>query len=253
MPRLQDKVAWITGAGSGIGQAAAVALAAEGAHVVLTGRRADALSETAQLIGAAVTIEPGDVTDSTRVGEIARGIGTRHGRLDIVVNNAGKNIVERKWCDLKPDGIDQLLATNLNSAFYSVIAALPYMRARKDGLFIHIGSRAGRVWDGPSGAGYITSKAALVALNHSINREECLNGIRSCIINPGETVTPILKTRGVPMPEDELAKMLTPEDCADVIRYVACLPARVCLSEIMVTPTWNRSYVNALRNLPGGG
>jgi NADP-dependent 3-hydroxy acid dehydrogenase YdfG len=252
MLRLQGKVAWITGAGSGIGRSAAIALAQEGAKVVLTGRRAEPLAETAALIGADAIIEPGDVGDAPRIAAIASGIGASFNRLDIVVNNAGINIVERKWRELKPAAIDQLLATNLHSAFYCVIAALPLMRARKDGLFIHIGSRAGRVWDGPSGACYITSKAALAALSHSINREECLNGIRSCIINPGETVTPILKTRGVAMSEDELSRLLTPEDCADLIRYIACLPARVCLSEVMLTPTWNRSYVTALTAANGG-
>jgi NADP-dependent 3-hydroxy acid dehydrogenase YdfG len=243
---LQGKVAWITGAGSGIGQSAAVGLAKDGATVVLTGRRAQALAETAALIGPAAKIEPGDVTDAARIAEIAGVIGSSFNRLDIVVNNAGINIVERQWRELKPAAIDRLLATNLHSVFYCVVAALPLMRARKDGLFIHIGSRAGRVWDGPSGACYITSKAALAALSHSINREECLNGIRSCIINPGETVTPILKTRGVSMSDEELSRLLTPEDCADLIRYIACLPARVCLSEVMLTPTWNRSYVTAL-------
>jgi len=247
MPQLQGKVAWITGAGSGIGQAAAIALASEGASVVLTGRRAEALTETAQSIGSAAWVKPADITDAASVARIVGEIGAQFGRLDIVVNNAGMNIVERKWQVLKAETVDQLLGTNLNSAFYSVICALPLMRARKDGLFIHIGSRAGRVWDGPSGAAYITSKAALAALSHSINREECLNGIRSCIINPGETVTPIIKTRGVAMSEEELSRLLTPEDCGDVIRYVACLPSRVCLSEIMLTPTWNRSYVNALQ------
>jgi NADP-dependent 3-hydroxy acid dehydrogenase YdfG len=251
--QLQGKVAWITGAGSGIGRCAAVGLAREGATVVLTGRRPEALTETAKLIGEAAKIEPGDVTDAARIAEIASSIGNGFNRLDIVVNNAGINIVERKWRDLKPAAIDQLLATNLHSAFYCVVAALPLMRARKDGLFIHIGSRAGRVWDGPSGACYITSKAALAALSHSINREECLNGIRSCIINPGETVTPILKTRGVPVSDEEISRLLTPEDCADVIRYIACLPARVCMSEVMLTPTWNRSYVTALMAANGGG
>jgi NADP-dependent 3-hydroxy acid dehydrogenase YdfG len=247
MSRLVGKVAWITGAGSGIGRAAAIALASEGAHVVLTGRRAQTLEETAGTIGAAASVKLGDVTDPDRVGAIAGEISAQFDRLDIVINNAGINIVERKWQQLQPATIDALLKTNLNSAFYSVIAALPLMRKRQDGLFIHIGSRAGRVWDGPSGAAYMTSKAALVALNHSINREECLNGIRSCIINPGETVTPILKSRGVQMSDEELARLLTPEDCADVIRYIACLPARVCLSEVMLTPTWNRTYVTALQ------
>jgi NADP-dependent 3-hydroxy acid dehydrogenase YdfG len=247
MPALTSKVAWITGAGSGIGQAAAVALAHEGATVVLTGRRLEPLNETAALIGPSALVEPGDVSDAERMAQICDGIARQYGRLDIVVNNAGINIVERKWHQLKAEAVERLLATNLSSAFYCVIAALPHMRARKDGLFIHVGSRAGRVWDGPSGPSYTSSKAALVAMSHSINREEFINGIRSCILNPGETVTPILKSRGVPMPDEELARLLKPEDCADVIRYIACLPPHVCMSEVMLTPTWNRTYAAALR------
>jgi NADP-dependent 3-hydroxy acid dehydrogenase YdfG len=244
---LTSKVAWITGAGSGIGQAAAIALAREGAAVVLTGRRDGPLHETAALIGPNAAVKAGDVSDAPRMAQICAEIVAQYGRLDVVVNNAGINIVERKWHELKAEAVDRLLATNLSSAFYCVIAALPHMRSRKDGLFIHIGSRAGRLWDGPAGASYISSKAALAAMSHSINREEFINGIRSCILNPGETVTPILKNRGVAMSDEELSRLLKPEDCADVIRYIACLPAHVCMSEVMLTPTWNRSYAAALR------
>jgi len=247
MAALTSKVIWVTGAGSGIGRAAAIALADEGATVVLTGRRVEPLNETGALIGPNAVIKPGDVGDAQRMARICDEIADQYGRLDVLVNNAGINIPERKWHELKAEAVDRLLATNLSSAFYCVIAALPHMRARKDGLFIHVGSRAGWAWDGPGGASYITSKAALAAMSHSINREEFINGIRSCIFNPGETVTPILKTRGVPMSDEELARLLTPRDCADVIRYVACLPARVCMSEVMLTPTWNRSYAAALR------
>ena len=119
------------------------------------------------------------------------------------------------------------------------------MRARQAGLFIHIGSRAGRVWDGPSGVGYTAAKTALVAMSHAINREEFGNGIRSSILNPGETATEILKTRRASWSEEELARLLRPEDVADLVRYIACLPAHVCMSEVMLTPTWNRSYVAA--------
>jgi NADP-dependent 3-hydroxy acid dehydrogenase YdfG len=246
MMQLQGKIAWITGAGSGIGQATARALAQAGAIVVLTGRRAESLEETAHSIGKAATVMVGDVTDAQRMAQIARDIATQFDRLDIVVNNAGMNIVERKWAVLQPEAIDTVIATNLNSAFYCVTAALPVMRPRKDGLFVHVGSRAARIWDGPSGAGYIASKAGLVAMSDSINREEFLNGIRSTVVNPGETVTPILKTRRVPMSDEELAKLLRPEDCADLIRYIACLPPHVCVNEVLMTPTWNRSFVRGV-------
>lgn len=240
MTRLANKVAWITGAGSGIGQAAAAALAAEGAIVVLTGRRAAPLEETARLIGAAAKVKTGDVTDAKRMAEVAAEIGTEFGRLDIVVNNAGINIPDRRWAELTPAGIDAVISTNLISVFYCVIAALPLMRQGKDGLFIHVGSRAARVWDGPSGATYIAAKTGLLAMSDSLNREEFPNGIRSSVVNPGETVTPILRSRKLPMSEEELARLVKPEDCADLIRYIACLPPHVCMNEVMLTPSWNR-------------
>jgi NADP-dependent 3-hydroxy acid dehydrogenase YdfG len=245
--RLKGQIAWITGAGSGIGRAAAHALAAEGASLVLTGRRRLNLEETAKNTGTDTVIQEGDVTDASRVSEIAREIEKTFGRLDIVVNNAGTNIVQRKFSELTPQGIDQLIETNLSSALYCVTAALPLMKANRNGLFIHIGSRAGRFWDGPSGGGYIAAKSALMAMSHSINREECLNGIRSCIINPGETATEILKNRKAnPVAPEELQRILKPDDCGDLIRYVACLPAHICMSEVTFLPTWNRVYVTDL-------
>src|SRR5271165_7092455 len=117
MQSLNDKVAWITGAGSGIGQAAAVALAKAGAQVVLSGRRQAPLAETAEQIMAAggkAVADAVDVTDATAVQAVADRIKQRFGRLDILVNNAGLNVVARTWAELKPDGVDQVLGANLN-------------------------------------------------------------------------------------------------------------------------------------------
>jgi NADP-dependent 3-hydroxy acid dehydrogenase YdfG len=243
--KLLGQVAWITGAGSGIGRASALALAAEGATVVVTGRRQDALQETARLCGARAFVQAGDVTNAGLMKSVAAAIFSDFKRLDIVVNNAGINITDRKWSDMSVGSIDRMLATNLSSAFYLVTAALSFMRQR-GGIFIHIGSRAGRFWDGPSGAGYMASKAALNTLSHGINQEECLNGIRSTILNPGETATEILKARKPVWSADELARLMRPEDVGDLVRYIACLPSHVCVNEVMMTPTWNRSYVTAL-------
>ena len=249
MPQLKGKVAWITGAGSGIGEAAALAIAGEGATVVLTGRRRDPLEKVAGRIrdaGGTAHVQPGDLMDARTVERIAAFIKETLGRLDILVNNAGLNILERDWKRLTPAGVDELIKGNLSSAFYVVTAALPMMRAQKDGVLIHTASRAGR-WVHPmSGPGYTAAKHGVVAMSHSINMEECVNGIRSCVVCPGEVATPILDKRPVPVSAEERARMVQPEDCGDLIRYVACLPRHVCIDEVVISPTWNRGYVAAL-------
>ena len=247
--RLSGKIAWITGAGSGIGEAAALALAAEGAAIVLTGRRADALEQVAKRImaeGGAAHIKPGDMTDRSAVQSIADWTGQTLGRLDILVNNAGMNIPDRSWRELTPEGVDAVVAANLSSAFYAVTAVLPIMRAQRDGCLIHTASIAGRLISRLTGATYAAAKHGVVAMSHSINMEECVNGIRSTAVCPGEVATPILDRRPVPVSAEDRARMLQSEDVGDLIHYVACLPPHVCINEVWICPTWNRAYVAAL-------
>ena len=246
MTRLDGKVAWITGAGSGIGEAGAVALAGAGARVVLTGRRREALESVARRIedqGGSALVEAGDVTDSERVDAIVARIREKLNRLDIVVNNAGVNLKERHWVDLTPGRIDTILESNLTSAFYVAAAALTVMRQQRDGILIHTASWAGRFVSHLTGPGYLAAKHALVAASHSLNMEECMNGIRSTVICPGEVATPILANRPVPVSEEDRARMLQAEDLGDLILYVATRPKHVCLNEILISPTWNRSYI----------
>ena len=140
MGLLTGKVAWVTGAGSGIGQAAAIALAKEGATVVLTGRRKEPLQETAAAIKAAggkADVKPGDLMKAASVTKIAKDIEKKYGRCDILVNNAGLNILERQWAKLTPANAEQVIDGNLSSAFYCTTAVLPMMRKRRDGVLIH--------------------------------------------------------------------------------------------------------------------
>jgi len=188
MPSLKGKVAWVTGAGSGIGAAAAAALAKEGAVVVLTGRRAGPLESVAGAIakaGGTAHVQAGDLMKASTSERIGAFIKERLGRLDILVNNAGLNVLERSWRQLKPAAVDELVAGNLSSAFYCVTAALPMMRAQQDGILIHTASMAGRFVSPLSGPGYTAAKHGVVAMSHSINMEECVNGIRSCVVCPG--------------------------------------------------------------------
>jgi NAD(P)-dependent dehydrogenase (short-subunit alcohol dehydrogenase family) len=254
MASLTGKVAWVTGAGSGIGQAAAIALAKEGATVIVTGRRKEPLEGTAETIkkaGGKAVVKPGDLMKSSSVSAIAREIEAEFGRCDILVNNAGLNIQKRTFADLTPEGVDEVVQGNLSSAFYCSLAVLPMMRKQKGGLLIHTSSVAGRVPGPLSGATYSAAKHGVVAMSHTLNMEECVNGIRSCAVLPGEVATPILDKRPVPVSKEERAKMAQSEDVGDLIRYIACLPPHIVINEVMINPTWNRSYVAALQRAKG--
>ncbi len=250
MAALTGKVAWVTGAGSGIGQAAAVALAKEGATVVLTGRRKAPLQETAATIkkaGGKADIQAGDLMKAASVTKIAKAIEKKYRRCDILVNNAGLNILERQWAKLTPANAELVIDGNLSSAFYCTTAVLPIMRKRKDGVLIHTSSMAGRQASLLSGPAYSAAKHGVVAMSHTINMEECVNGIRSCVVCPGEVATPILDKRPIPITPAERKRMAQSEDVGDLIRYIACLPAHIVINEVMINPTWNRSYVANLQ------
>ena len=239
------KVAWVTGAGSGIGEAGARALAEDGATVVLTGRRAEALERVAsdiRMTGGTAYVQAGDVTEKGHVRDVARWIADTLGRIDILVNNAGSNIPARSWSQLTSDGVDQVIGANLAAAFYCATAVLPVMRAQQDGLLIHTASWAGRHLATVSGAAYSAAKHGVIAMSHLLNAEEFVNGIRSCAICPAEVATPILDQRPKQASGQERARMLQPSDLGDLIRYIALLPPHVCLNEVVISPTWNRMF-----------
>jgi NADP-dependent 3-hydroxy acid dehydrogenase YdfG len=249
MGSLTGKVAWVTGAGSGIGEAAAIMLAKEGATVVLTGRRKEPLQAVAATIkkaGGKADVQAGDLMKAASVAKIAKAIEKKYGRCDILVNNAGLNILERQWAKLTPAGAEEVIDGNLSSAFYCSSAVLPMMRKQKDGILIHTSSMAGRNISLLSGPAYTAAKHGVVAMSHTINMEECVNGIRSSVVLPGEVATPILDKRPVPVTAAERKRMAQSEDVGDLIRYVACLPAHICINEVWITPTWNRGYVASL-------
>jgi NADP-dependent 3-hydroxy acid dehydrogenase YdfG len=248
MTDLAGRLAWVTGAGSGIGEAAAKALARANATVVLTGRRVEPLEAVAEAIRAAgglAAVALGDLTDAAAVDRIVRAIGEEHGRLDILVNNAGVNIRERSWSELEPAGIDALLNGNLSSAFYAAAASLPLMRANRSGVMIHTASWAGRFISPVSGPAYTAAKHAVVAMSHSINMEEFANGIRSSVICPAEVATPILDRRPQPISAEDRALMLQPDDLGELILFIATRPKHVCMNEVLISPTWNRGYLQA--------
>lgn len=246
MGRLDGKVAWITGAGSGMGLSGAQQMAAAGATVVMSGRRADVLESGASAIrkaGGKAEVEALDVSDAAAVARVAQAILARHDRLDILVNSAGLNNPERFWRNQTVDSWNQVIRINLDGTFYCTHAVLPAMRARRDGLVINISSWAGKYTTAMTGAAYCGSKAAVISLTETINMEECINGIRACVICPAEAATPILDRRPVPPSAEERARMLQPDDIGKTILWVAERPAHVCVNEITISPTWNRIYI----------
>ena len=250
MANLAGKIAWITGAGSGIGEAAALALAQDGATVILTGRTREKLDNVARRIHnsyGTAHVQPADLTDKDQVRRVGAYIATTFNRLDILVNNAGVNIVDRHWDKLTPESIDTMVHGNLTAALYCVTVALPFMRAQQDGLIIHTASMAGRFIGGVSGPIYVAAKHGIVAMSHGLNMEECVNGIRSTVLLPGEVATPILDQRPNPVGPEVRAKMVQPADCGDLIRYIAGLPAHVVMNEVHLAPTHNRGYIANLQ------
>jgi NADP-dependent 3-hydroxy acid dehydrogenase YdfG len=250
MANLEDKVAWVTGAGSGIGEGAAVALAREGATVVLSGRRKDALETVAARIakaGGKAVVQVCDVTKAAAVQKVADTIKAEHARLDVVVNNAGMNVPKRSWQQLDMAGADAVIQGNLTSAFYVVQAALPIMRAQNGGLFIHTASWAGRFIGPVSGPAYTASKHGMVAMSHTINLEECRNGIRSTAVCPGEVATPILLNRPIPETPETMARMVQSEDMGNLVAFLAKQPPHVCINEVVISPTHNRGYIGIMQ------
>ena len=247
---LAGKVAWVTGGGSGIGLAGALELAKAGAHVVISGRtertNAAALAEI-QRRGSAEAILL-DVSDKKAVVATVAAIEQRHGRIDILVNSAGTNIGggKRNLATMTLEGWDEVVAANLSGLFYCCHAVIPGMRARRDGLIINVSSWAGRYASQLTGPAYNATKRAVIAVTESINMEECRNGIRATSILPGEVATPILEKRPVPPSAEERARMAQPEDLGAAILFVASLPARTCVNELIISPTWNRFYTGGL-------
>jgi NADP-dependent 3-hydroxy acid dehydrogenase YdfG len=245
---LGGKVVWITGGGSGIGLAGGIELARAGAHIVISSRNRETLLASEKQIKAAGSGEAIslDVSDQKEVSKSAAAILKRHGRIDILINSAGINVPKRHFKNVSLEGWDQIVAINLSGMFYCCHAVLPAMRERKDGLVINISSWFGRYANPLAGPGYSATKHAVNALTEQLNIEECANGIRATSILPGEVATPILEKRPVPPPPEERARMLQAEDLGRAILFIATLPPRACVNELIISPTWNRFYLGGL-------
>ena len=234
---LAGKVTLVTGAGSGIGQAAAVRLAREGGTLVLVGRREANLQETAGMLGGAdVLILAADIGDPKAVDGVIQATLAKYGRLDLLVNAAGLNVPKRSLADCSIEDYQTVIAADLNGAFYLARGFLQTMRQQGGGTIINIVSDSG--WRGNNFAGiaYIAAKFGLRGLTEAINAEERQHGIRATSIYPGEVNTPILDRRPVPPPPEARAKMLQASDIAECVALAALLPPRAIIEDLVVRP-----------------
>jgi NADP-dependent 3-hydroxy acid dehydrogenase YdfG len=246
---LAGQVAWVTGGGSGIGLAGAIELAKAGCHVIVSGRDAEKLDgaiASAESRGAphgSIEAMPLDVADMAAVARVGAAIEDKHQRVDILVNSAGINFAKRYWGETDSATFGEVVSINLNGAAACTMAVLKGMRQRRQGTVINVASFAGWYLGYLTGPAYSASKAGMIALSHSFNIEECVNGLRATALCPGEAATPILKKRPVEPSAEEKARMLQEEDLGRTIRFIAEMPAHVCINELVITPVWNRLYL----------
>ena len=231
-----DQIAVIVGASSGIGRETALAFARAGATTVLAARSVDKLHALAEEIGGGSMVCPMDVEDASSIRPAVDAVVERLGRIDVLVYAAGTNIPDRALDALTPETWDMMLATNLSGAFHCTKAVLPTMRAQGGGLIIYVSSVAVQLPDA-SGVSYQATKHGLVGLAHGTFKEEQDNGVRTTVIFPGLTDTPLVLKRPTATPPEVMAHALQPEDVAAACLFAASLPARARIPELMLMPS----------------
>jgi NAD(P)-dependent dehydrogenase (short-subunit alcohol dehydrogenase family) len=240
---MDGEICIVTGAGSGIGRAAALNLAGAGAMPVLVGRTTGKLEAVAAEIaaqGRSSDVEQADVTDYEAMRRLAASVLKKHGQIDVIINNAGFTSRNRYLLDTTDQEAEDVVRVNLLGPFFLIQAALPSMLKRGTGTIVNVSSRAGLDPVLLGGAMYSASKAAIINLTKYMNVELKNTGIRACNVIPGETDTPVLKTRLVPPAPDQLTKILQPEDVADAILLAVTSPKRVLIEEVIVKPRFQR-------------
>jgi NADP-dependent 3-hydroxy acid dehydrogenase YdfG len=246
---LAGRVALVTGASSGIGEATAMALAGAGVSVAVCARRRDRLAGVVARIesaGGRALALPGDVTDEIVAAAIVEQTIAHFGRLDILVNSAGIMRVGGV-VDADTEAYRRVLDINLLATVYTCRAALGPMKRQGCGDIINISSLAGRKV-GPMVNAYAASKHALNAMTDGMRQEVGGYGIRVCVLMPGATTTEVAE--GVSDPQQRAAMRahvskagaMAPSDVADSILFLLSLPRRACVSELAIRPTIDTTH-----------
>ncbi|MDN3310456.1 SDR family NAD(P)-dependent oxidoreductase [Microbacterium oryzae] len=237
------RVLWVTGAGSGMGRAAAIAAGASGWRVAVSGRRAEALADTAEQVraaGGSAFEAPVDVRDPAALAEAHGQIVQSCGPVDALVLAAGLNAPRRSWADQSMAEFAAIVDTNLTSIARAVDLVLPEMRQRGRGDIVVISSRAGWRFSPNSGVAYSSSKTALSPLVSSINDQEGQHGIKACHLCPGEVDTDFLDLRPNVPGAEQRASMLTAEDIGRAVQFVLESPPHVRIDELVISPSSQR-------------
>lgn len=242
--KLDGKVALITGSSSGIGEAIALALAAEGAKVALAARRIERLEELVKRIskdgGQAMSITA-DVSDEAQVREMVSKTQSQLGRVDILVNCAGVMLTGAIGGANTQDW-RQMINLNLLGLMYATHAALDCMHAQGSGDIVNISSIAGRI-SGANFGVYCASKFGVTAFTEALRQEELKNNIRVIVVEPGTVKTELSSHITNEASREEIEKwkdsmtLLDPTDIAQAVVYAVSQPRHVSVSEMIVRPT----------------
>ena len=231
--RLDGKVAVVTGAGRGIGQAVALSLAKSGCRVVLSARTPAQLEEVQRAIeqgGGTAAIVPADLTRDEALDALAAESRRCFGTVDILINNAG-------WGKRSPvvkinvEDLDQTVRLNLRAPILLAKLLLPDMIAKKEGAVINIGSVSGKTGEA-NGAAYSATKFGLIGFTQSLYDEVREHGIKVAVILPGFVDTPLIP----PNRQLDRSKMIRPADIAQTVHYVLTSPPTCCPVEITIRP-----------------
>jgi NADP-dependent 3-hydroxy acid dehydrogenase YdfG len=242
--RLKDRIALVTGASSGIGEATALALAEQGAKVAIAARRKDRLDQLAAKLaelGAEPLVLPADLIHEAEAQRIVKETEAHYGRLDILINNAGVMYLE-PVAEADLGRWRSMLELNVLSLIASTQAALAGMRTRRDGHIVNVSSVAGRVAN-PAAAAYAATKFGVVGFSESLRREIYKDNIRVSVIEPGMVDTELREhvahegsRRALNVRAGEM-RQLQAEDIADAILFCVTRPDYVCINEVLMRPT----------------
>ncbi|MFI2029842.1 SDR family oxidoreductase [Streptomyces buecherae] len=234
------KVVAVTGASSGIGEATARRLAADGHNLFLGARRTDrldALTKEITAAGGSAAFRRLDVTDATDVRAFVSATRERYGRVDVVVNNAGVMPLSPLEA-LKIDEWDQMIDVNVRGVLHGIAAALPTMRAQGGGHFVNIAS-VGAYEVSPTAAVYCATKFAVRAISEGL-RQESAGDIRVTLVSPGVTESELADTISDPVARETMrtyrAVALPASAIADAIAYAISQPSQVDVNEVIVRP-----------------